>query len=166
MQQRPVLSDAQVDRLFTRLIVRYGAAFSDRWRMLDLAVVKADWARELGRYADTPYVLDWALERLPERPPFVIDFAQLCESAPRHEPMEKNTKPTRGPTPIELDMLRALRAGIVARSPSRRWAYDIVAKSARGERVNAYPLRVARELIEAGHRRPSTDNFDEGELTP
>lgn len=145
--QRPLLSDPQIDRLFTRLLVRYGAAFSERWRMLDLAVVKADWSRELGRYAGTPYVLDWALARLPERAPTVIDFAQLCAQAPRHEPMERSTAPTRGSTPFELDALRVLRDGIVSRPSSRQWAHDLVARHARGERVDSLPLKWAREVV-------------------
>jgi hypothetical protein len=158
--QRPVLSGAQIDRLFTRLLVRYGAAFSERWRMLDLAVVKADWARELGRYAGSPYVLDWALERLPERAPTVIDFAQLCEQAPRHEPMARSTEPIRGPTDIELDKLRELRDGRPSR-PEKQWAYDIVERHRRGERVDWYPLRMAREVVDAD--RAVTP---EGETTP
>lgn len=167
MTRRPALSDAQIDRVFTRLVVRYGAAFSERWRMLDLAVVKADWARELGRYAESPYVFDWALERLPEKPPTVIDFAHLCDQAPRHEPMTPSTEPTRSPNEIELDMIAQLRAANLATRPEKQWAYNLIAKHRRGERVDWYPLCMAREVVDADRRGTApVDDLDREGVTP
>jgi hypothetical protein len=158
--RRDHLSDAEVDRLFTRLLVRYGAPFSDRWRTLDLAVVKADWARELGRFSRQPEALAWALEHLPERPPTVIDFARLCEQAPRHEAMASSTARTRGPNDFERESIRQLRevlpvpgkatrrsAGLEARA-DRSWAQRLLERHERGYR-HATPaaLAMARDAL-------------------
>ena len=152
--RREHLPDAEIDRLFTRLLVRYGGPFSDRWRMLDLAVVKADWARELGRFAKHPEPIAWALEHLPERPPTVIEFAHLCSQAPRHEAMASSSAPTRGPNEFERESIRQLREVLPApgKAPGRaaaleprtdrRWAQRLLDRHERGLR-SATPAALA-----------------------
>lgn len=157
--RREFLPDAEIDRLFTRLLVRYGGPFSDRWRMLDLKVVKADWARELGRFGRRPEAIAWALEHLPERPPSVIDFARLCEQAPQQAAPPASAKPTRGPNPFEREQLRSLREQLptpnagTARpddetGAARRWAPRLLRRHERGEFV-ATPaaLAMARDAL-------------------
>lgn len=70
-----------VDRIFARLLVRYGAAWLRMWDGIDIEAVKADWARELGHIqAET---LAYALEHLPaEKPPTVGQFLDICRRAP------------------------------------------------------------------------------------
>lgn len=65
----PPLADEVIDRLFSALVLKYGAPFLDRWRDLDLAVVKGDWARELAGFANNLEALRWGLDHLPEKPP-------------------------------------------------------------------------------------------------
>lgn len=72
-----------VDRLFERLTLAYGRDFSGRWEGLDTAAVKADWATALAGYEAHPEAIAFALEHLPtDRPPTVLQFAELCRRAP------------------------------------------------------------------------------------
>jgi hypothetical protein len=43
-----------VDRLFSRIAVRYGADWLRMWEGLDMAAVKADWAETLAGLAGPP----------------------------------------------------------------------------------------------------------------
>lgn len=117
------LPDDVIDRLFTALVVRYGAPFTDRWRDLDLNIVKGDWARELRRYANDLGAIAWALERLPEKPPTVIDFRKLCDAAPpkNSQAMISDDSKVRGPNAAELAKLAELRARF-AREPAAQSA--------------------------------------------
>ena len=77
------LPDRWIDRIFARLLVRYGAAWFRMWEGVDEAAIKADWANELGGYAANHRAIEHALEHLPaDKPPTVAQFAQLCRGAP------------------------------------------------------------------------------------
>lgn len=76
------LPSSWVDSLFARLSVRYGAAWLRMWEGIDIAAVKADWAKELGEFATTPDAIAYGLDHLPtERPPNVSQFRVLCRQA-------------------------------------------------------------------------------------
>ena len=145
LHPKPLEPDV-VDRLFSALTLRYGGPFLDRWRELDLSVVKSDWARQLAGFG--PASFRFALDSLPEKPPTVIDFRKLCNQAPiEHAPaLPYNQGPTRGPTAAEREKLRRLaadiRAGRAFAKPSRQWAYDLIACHESGW----------RESFKTGHR--------------
>jgi hypothetical protein len=126
----PLPADA-VEQLFSALTLRYGMPFLDRWRDIDINVVKADWARELSGFK--PAAVRFALDNLPEKPPTVIDFRRLANQAPpppASDALPYNRGATRGPTPAEREQMRALardiRAGTFFAKPSREWAYDLI----------------------------------------
>ena len=78
-----------VERLFDRLSLVYGAHFLGRWSGLDLAAVKASWARELAGFAQHPAALVYGLAHLPaDQPPTVLAFRDLCRPALRDERQE------------------------------------------------------------------------------
>lgn len=62
---------------------------------------------------------------------------------PAHKPA------TRGPTPAELERLHELRELNLASRPEKQWAYNLLERHRRGERVDWYPLRMAREVVAA-----------------
>lgn len=149
------LPAAVIDRLFSALSLRYGNPFLDRWRDLDLTVVKDDWARQLAGASATS--IKFALNKLPERPPTVIDFRKLVDAAPHMQAMEQSTAPVRGPTPAEREVLRELaadiRRGTMFRKPGREWARDLLqchqAGWRNGEVWHSTPvaLQMAREAL-------------------
>jgi hypothetical protein len=70
-----------VERLHTRLAVRYGSRWTGMWEGIDPALVRADWADVLdGLTAES---IGYALEHLPsEFPPTAQAFRALCMRAP------------------------------------------------------------------------------------
>ena len=77
------LPPSWVDRLFEKLTLVYGRTFLDRWRDIDIAAVKADWANELASFADHPDMLAYALQHLPpDQPPTVLQFRQIARKMP------------------------------------------------------------------------------------
>lgn len=170
------LPDDVVDRLFSALVVRYGAPFTDRWRDLDLAVVKGDWARELTGFAGHLGAIRYALDNLPEKPPTVIEFRKLCNVAPfvPAQPQIEGHVKVRGPTPDEREQLRALAADIKRGSlfarPSRAWAYELIRDDTAGWRngqvFRSTPtaLEMARDAIATDPNRadgPRSVDFDD-----
>ena len=88
-----VLSDRWVERIFARLMVRYGVAFLRKWDGIDLELVKQDWARRLGGFSDNSAALAFGLEHLPELPPTVDQFAEICRKGPGRPSLKKLAAP-------------------------------------------------------------------------
>jgi hypothetical protein len=82
------LASEWVDRIFEKLTLVYGRDFLGRWDGLDIRAVKADWAHELGRFANAPDSIRFALDSLPpSKPPTALEFKQLCNRAPEYLPV-------------------------------------------------------------------------------
>ena len=74
-----------VDSLFTRLAIRYGDDWIRKWNGVDIKLVKADWAHELGGFHAAPEAIAHALEHMPpDHPPTVTQFRTLCCGAPKY----------------------------------------------------------------------------------
>jgi hypothetical protein len=73
-----------VDRLFARLLVRYGDAWTRKWDGIPIEAVKADWLEQLeGIFARNPKAVAYALEHLPaDFPPNSDQFLKLCLQKP------------------------------------------------------------------------------------
>jgi hypothetical protein len=72
-----------VERIFQKLAVRYGVAFTSRWQGIDPELVKTDWAEQLGRFMNEPKRIAFALDNLPiDRPPTVGQFAEIASQMP------------------------------------------------------------------------------------
>lgn len=143
-----MLPAAWVDALFAKLSLTYGRDFTARWAGLADADVKADWARELAHYADKPEAIKHALTLLPaDRPPTVLQFRDLCRSAPAPAVHALPT-PRMEPSPGALRVLReahgALQAG---RRHPRAWAVMLRDREAAGERLSALQRRMWRGAL-------------------
>ncbi len=80
--QIPETFDGLVGMIFTKLQVRYGAAWLRQWEGLDMPMVKSDWKHELAGFERNPTPLLHALTILPERVPNVKQFRDLANQAP------------------------------------------------------------------------------------
>lgn len=140
-----------VDRLFERLGVTYGAQWHRMWDGMPIADVKSSWAYELSSYAQPEKMaaIAWALENLPERCPNVIEFRNLCRSAPKPEapPLpEPKADPERVRT--ELAKLRdPSKAAARAPTDGKAWARRLVARAEAGDKVPTATLRMAKEAV-------------------
>lgn len=100
------LPDLWIDRLFSRLAVRYGRSFLAQYDGIELDAVKADWAQCLGRFG--PDAIRHALDHMsPDRPPNVAQFRALCNSAP--PPPLKRLPPPQA-TPEDREKVRRILA--------------------------------------------------------
>ena len=141
------LPAAWVDRIFDRLAIVYGEEFLARWRAVNMADVKTDWANTLGYYEADPGAIAWALENLPSgKPPTVLQFRDLCRQAPAPE-VPRLPEPKAGPKRVaaEVAKLRGhLAATIAPTHDGKAWADVILARAAAGERVAPYALACAK----------------------
>jgi hypothetical protein len=141
-----------IDRLFDRLLVTYGVSFSRTFEGIDLNAVKSSWAHELAYYAtnrDTMARIAWALDNLPERPPNVIEFRNICKRAPVTE-VEVLPMPKANPERLKAEIAKLMGpAKVAASAPTSGcdWAHRIVGRFNSGERLAASTLRFAQQAL-------------------
>lgn len=93
-----------VERLFEKLTVRYGAAFTRQYADLNIDAVKADWAEVLEGFDRA--ALAYAVRYLPVSPPNAIAFREICRRAPEPE-QARIAGPTVRPDPARVRELIA-----------------------------------------------------------
>jgi hypothetical protein len=105
------MSERWVDRLFSRLAVRYGAAWLRQWEGLEIEAVKADWMRVLGLIAErNPRAIGHVLDNsLPEFPPTAHGFLRLCQAIPASDGALALPAPREKVAPEVLDRIKALQ---------------------------------------------------------
>lgn len=144
-----MLTTKAIDRLFDRLAATYGNEWARRWEGLDHAAIKTLWAHELASFAGRLDAIAWALENLPSRAPNVIEFRNLCRSAPR-APEALLPEPKADPARVaaELAKLDTVRKQATAsRVDHKAWARRLMARHEAGEVLRPIQLRFAREAL-------------------
>ena len=73
-----------IDRIFAKLTITYGREFVARWDNCGVPImdVKTEWGHELSGFRDHPDAIAYALCNLPDRPPTVLQFREICRKAP------------------------------------------------------------------------------------
>lgn len=134
-----------IDRVFARLLVRYGAQWLRQWEGVDMDAVKAEWANELGVYANNLNAIGYGLDNLPvDFPPNVSQFKALCNRRP------DAVVPALPAPPVNLQA--ASDALSAFRSADKDTQFEWMAKLDRDVRAgNASPARIA-------HHRAATAN--------
>jgi hypothetical protein len=137
-----------VDAIFTKLTVRYGKAFLNRWEGVDIELVKADWAHELGDFNDSPDAIKYALEYMdPAKPPTAAMFKELARRAPAKE-MPVLEAPEANPELVAKVMSEINTVAKPNGRDPKDWARRIVARHEAGEKIYSYNLRLARAALE------------------
>jgi hypothetical protein len=143
------LPSKAIERLFERLTATYGREWVNRWEGIDLAAIKTVWAHELSVYANHLEDIAWALENLPARAPNVIEFKQLCRSAPRQD-VQALPAPPADPERVKAEMAKlhdVLKAKPTSRHDPKAWAKTILARDAAGDKLSAISVRFAKEAL-------------------
>ena len=140
-----------VDRLFSRLTMTYGPAFTKTFEGLDLNEVKSLWSHELAFYCTQERMFDvaWALENLPERAPNIIEFRNLCRKAPERE-KPRLPEPKADPVRLQKELARLgeIREKVLnIKVDHKAWAKRILEKHQAGEKLNVTVLRFAKEAL-------------------
>jgi hypothetical protein len=140
------LPEKWIKSLFARLQVRYGSAWLNKWKGVDLSDVQADWADVLGGYGQAPDAIAHALNNLPaDMPPTVSQFAALCRNAPRYAP-KALAAPVANPA-IVAAVKEAFKpkAGIVA----KEWAHTLRKREQQAGRLTVAQRAMWRAALES-----------------
>lgn len=140
------LSIQVVDRLFSRMAATYGAAWDRSLGQAPINDVKSAWAYELGNFAGRLEAVAWALENLPERCPNVIEFRNLCRSAPAPEG-PRLPEPKADPARLRAELAKLGNYRAYQAPQGRDWARWIVARAEGGERVAPCTLLFAKQAL-------------------
>lgn len=131
-----------VDRLFTRLLVKYGTQWVNQWNGVPMDMVKDDWEAELSGL--TWGAINYALEHLPpDRPPATaVAFRKLANGRPEY---------FRGLPPVKADpeRVRAVLGGLRVhrRSDSQEWARELRKREEAGERLSMTQKQAWRQAL-------------------
>ena len=137
-----------VDRIFDKLVLTYGQAFLARWRDIDMNSVKSDWMHELSGFENHPSAIAHALSNLPEKPPSIVEFKNLCRSAPAAEaPRIESPKADPERVKAELAKLAPLRQPTPSSYDHKAWARAILRDVQGGLRRNPTVVAMARSAV-------------------
>lgn len=137
-----------VDRIFTKMAVRYGSAWIRQWEGVDPELVKADWAEQLSYYQQQPSALSYALDNLPvEKPPTVAQFRELCRRAP--EPVRPQL-PVNFAGKARIDAVMREMAQQQRGTAPLQWAYDLQEQEKAGKTLTQGQRDAWREALAHG----------------
>jgi len=140
------LPDSWVDRIFLRLATTYGQAFLRQYDGVDLAEVKANWARELSVFQQAPDAIAYGLDHLPpDRAPTVLQFRDACR-----RPVEHAASTPRLPAPApDPKVIRAIRAAWrpVGAGGPRAWAERLREREEGGENLTLFQRAAWRAAL-------------------
>lgn len=105
MDRQPnALDPALIDRIFTRMLVRYGAQWLRMFDGVDEKLLRADWAFQLAMFSAS--TVDYVLDHLPpDRPPNAAQFRVLANNRP---PPTFRRPRLAGPPPDPAAMARVM----------------------------------------------------------
>lgn len=135
------MNQRAIDRLFERMAATYGSAWERSLGATPVLEAKALWSHQLQAFAERLEAVVWALDELPESPPNVIQFRNLCRSAPAAA-VPRLPEPVADPARMaaELAKLADLRAKPIGTPAGgmRAWVYRLQARDQAGEKLNRY----------------------------
>lgn len=134
----PSLADV-IDRLFDRMHATYGPEWARQIAGRPLNDVKTVWSHELSGYMNHLAAIGYALDNLPERCPNLIQFRNLCRSAPARE-VTKLEAPKADQAVVKA-AIASIPAALV-KHDMKEWARRIVAEGDT-KRLYRYKLAVA-----------------------
>lgn len=121
----------RVERIHTRLMVRYGAKWLNLWAGVPTEAVKVDWAEQLGGMSDSAIL--HALDNLPtELPPNVAQFRALALRRPEAMAPALPAPPA---DPARVSGAMAAAQKVRADADPKAWARRLKAAEGRGERM-------------------------------
>ncbi len=134
-----------VDRIFVRLLVRYGSEWLRRWEGVPEDALKADWAEQLDGLDRSPDRIRYALEHLPERPPTVTEFRATCNRRPEQTTL---ALPAAKADPERIAAaLSRMRAGTRA-NDAKAWAWRLRDRETAGERLSIAQRAMWRQALQ------------------
>ena len=148
-----------IDKIFTRLAVRYLDDWTRKMDGLDPDIIKTDWSHELAPFDGNPDAIKWALDNLPsDRPPTVGQFRDLCKNRPAPQPVALPAPP-RDPARVAALVAQALAAKPAP--PDKKvnvhleWARRLRRRDRMGERLTILQRQSWREALKNEPEQPT-----------
>ena len=149
--QTLLLPESWVEKIWSVMRATYGATFDRQWECPEgvaparhVAELKMMWARRLGGFLNNPMAIDYALSVLPEFPPNLVQFAELCRRAPQSMPPQLSY-----PRADQAVVDRALTVRPCASRLPRDWIAELQRRVDGGEKLSI----TAKAMLRAGRRR-------------
>ena len=141
-----------IDRLFERLSLTYGNAWQTSLGTAPLNEIKTFWLHELSGFMqskESMQAISWALNHLPERPPNLVQFKNLCFQAPAVEKLQLPAPPA-DPERVkqELAKLASFRLNKLKQDP-KDWARKILGDYVAGAKKSPTVVEMARNALES-----------------
>jgi hypothetical protein len=141
-----------IDRLFERLSLTYGNAWQASLGTAPLNEIKTFWLHELSGFMqskESMMAISWALNHLPERPPNLVQFKNICYQAPVVEKLQLPAPPA-DPARVskELSKLADMRI-TTKRVDPKEWARKILGDYAAGAKKSLTVVEMARNALES-----------------
>jgi hypothetical protein len=159
------MNQKAIDRLFDRLSAIYGAAWDRSLGATPVLDAKSIWAHELQAYGQRLEAVVWALDQMPENPPNVIQFRNLCRQAPAAAVPclpEPQADPAR--MAAELAKLGQLRtAPVPGNSSMRGWAHRLAARDAAGDKLSHFARAAYKSVLGRDPAHGQTDQQPQGQ---
>ena len=139
-----------IDRLFERLSLTYGNAWDNSLGTAPLNEIKTFWMNQLSGFMqskESMMAISWALNNLPERPPNLIQFKNLCYQAPA---VERPQLPSPPADPARVNSELAKWTNIRKdgqKSDPRDWARKILGDYAAGVKKSPTVVQMARDAL-------------------
>lgn len=137
-----------IDRLFERLSLTYGNAWDNSLGTAPLNEIKTFWMNQLSGFMqskESMMAISWALNHLPERPPNLVQFKNLCYQAPAVERPQLPSPPA-DPERVRQELAK-LGAMNKPKSDPKDWARKILGDYAAGVKKSPTVLKMARDAL-------------------
>jgi hypothetical protein len=137
-----------IDRLFERLSMTYGIAWDNSIGSAPLNEIKTFWMNQLSGFMqskESMMAISWALNNLPERPPNLIQFKNLCYQAPAVEKPQLPSPPA-DPERVKQELAK-LGAMNKPKSDPKDWARKILGDYAAGVKKSPTVVQMARDAL-------------------
>lgn len=147
------LDPRRIDRIFARMLVRYGILWTRMWEGIEADAVKTDWAHELGRVSHD--AIEYGLDHLPpDKPPTVTQFRALCGY---HRPKQEQRKlPMEKVDPEKVEEALAKLRSLRERPMTTAWSDSLEERERLGDRLTPAQRQMWRDARrERGHENAS-----------
>jgi hypothetical protein len=140
-----------IDRLFERLSMTYGIAWDNSIGTAPLNEIKSFWLHELSGFMQSKeamQAISWALKHLPERPPNLVQFKNLCFQAPAVEKLQLPAPPA-DPARVSKELAKLTNLRDYQKVDPKDWARKILGDYAAGAKKTITVVEMARNALEA-----------------
>ena len=137
-----------IDRLFERLSMTYGISWDNSIGSAPLNEIKTFWMNQLSVFMqskESMMAISWALNHLPERPPNLVQFKNLCYQAPA---VEKRQLPSPPADPERVKQELAKLSGMSKpKQDPKDWARKFLGDYAAGVKKSPTVVQMARDAL-------------------